>query len=360
MQIIHVIGSLKIGGAEKLLKDLLPELKKKEIDLSLLVIGSGNPVFIEYLEKIGIKIILLNKSNIYNPLNIFSIYNSLKNYKYIHVHLFPSLYFISFTKLLDPKKILFYTEHNTKNKRRDKWYLKYLEVFLYNRYSKIISISKDTQINLKEWLSIEKGLERFCVIENGVNLEEYASALPAVLKESKNKRIILMVSRFSEQKDHLSVIKAFKIVANKRNNVHLCFVGEGKTLIEMKKIVEVNLLRDVVSFLGARNDVPNLIALSDIGLQSSYWEGFGLTAVEFMASGTPIIASDVKGLSEVVQNGGLLFKPGDYNDLAKIILMLLDDECFYQKISTQGTKKSQLYSCKKMANSYYDVYREFI
>ena len=360
MKIIHVIGTLEIGGAEKLLKDLLPELKKKENDVSLLVIGSGSSFFIDYLENQGVEVMLLNKSNIYNPINIFSIFNSLKNYKYIHVHLFPSLYFISFIKILDSKKVLFYTEHNTTNKRRGKWYFKYLEVVLYKRYSKVISISRDTQLNLLEWLSIDKDLERFCVIGNGVNIEEYSSAEPALLKESINKRVILMVSRFSKQKDHETLIKAFRIIANKKKDVILFFAGEGQTLVDMRKIVEDHSLSNDVCFLGARYDVPNLMALSDIGVQSSNWEGFGLTAVEFMASGTPLVASDVKGLSEVVQNGGLLFKQGDYNGLAKIILNLLDDEHFYQEISIKGIDKSQLYSCENMANSYFEIYQEFM
>jgi len=263
-------------------------------------------------------------------------------------------------KIFDSSKILFYTEHNTHNKRRDIWFLKYLEIFLYSRYYKIISISLYTQINLKKWLSINDEFERFCVIGNGVNIKKYSSASPTFLKQSFNKRIILMVSRFSEQKDHTTLIKAFKIVTNKRKDVHLFLVGEGKTLGDMRKIVEDNLLGSDVTFLGARNDVPNLMALSDIGVQSSKWEGFGLTAVEFMASGTPVIASDVKGLSEVVQDGGILFKQGNYKDLAKIILRLMDDACFYREISIKAYKKSQLYSCDKMANYYYDLYKEFL
>ncbi len=360
MEIVHVIGTLNIGGAEKLLKDLLPKLKEKGNEIHLLVIGSANKIFIEYLVKNEVSVVLLGKSNIYNPINIFSINKIIKKFKYIHVHLFPALYFMSVIKFFYPQKIFFYTEHSTSNKRRDKKYFKYLEKIIYESYSKIISISKDTELNLLEWLSFENDMGRFCTIGNGINIEEYSSAKPLPMDDYINKRVILMVSRFSEQKDHETLIKAFRIVANKRRDVVLLFAGEGKTLIDMRKIVEEHSLSNIVHFLGNRNDIPNLMALSDIGVQSSNWEGFGLTAVEFMASGTPFIGTDVKGLSEVVKNGGLLFKHGDYNDLAELILKLLDDEHFYRGVSKKGKNKSQLYSCEKMANSYIEVYKEFI
>lgn len=360
MKIVHVIGSLEMGGAEKLLKDLLPQLKRKNNDVSLLVIGSGNLTFVNLLEKKGISVILLNKSNIYNPLNIFSIIKSLRGFKYVHVHLFPALYFVSIVKIFNPRLILFYTEHNTSNKRRRIRFLKYLERIIYWRYSIIISISTDTQLNLVNWLSSNNKLDKYCIVENGINIEEYYSAKPLNLDNIYEKKIILMVSRFSMQKDHETLIRAFKIIANTRNDVLLFFAGEGETMERMKKIVNELSLDSLVCFLGNRNDISNLMNLSYIGVQSSHWEGFGLTAVEFMASGKPIVASNVKGLSNVVKDAGLLYETGDYQNLAEIILHLLEDENFHAIVSQKCLNRAQLYSIESTANGYLEIYKKFI
>jgi glycosyltransferase involved in cell wall biosynthesis len=361
IKVAHVIGSLEIGGAEILIKDIFLEIAKKEcVCLVLLVIGSANETLITEIKNSGAKTIVLNKTNIYHPFNLYSIYKELKDYQCVHVHLYPSLYFLSIIKLLDNKKKLIFTEHNTHNKRREKWYLRPIEIFIYRQYAKIVSISSCTEINLKTWLGVNSANERYSTIPNGVNLIKYASAAPAVLDEIIDKKIILMVSRFSPQKDHFTLIKAFRAIIDMRKDVHLLLAGAGETIIDVMKLVEESSLTSYVSFLGPREDVPNLIALSNIGIQSSNWEGFGLTALEFMAAGKPIIASDVAGLSDVVRDGGLLFKKGNQIELKNHIIRLLTDQKFYNKMANKGIIKAQYYSISKMTNSYMKVYTEVI
>ncbi|MCH5719945.1 glycosyltransferase [Niabella hibiscisoli] len=69
--------------------------------------------------------------------------------------------------------------------------------------------------------------------------------------------------------------------------------------------------------MGQRGDVYQLIKMCDLAILSSHWEGFGLSAVEAMACGVPLIASNVSGLSQVVADGGLTFEKGNEKDLVK-------------------------------------------
>ena len=91
---------------------------------------------------------------------------------------------------------------------------------------------------------------------------------------------------------------------------------------------------------------------------SSNWEGFGLAAVESMALGIPTIGSDVEGLKEVLNNGGLIFQRGDYEELTKLIFDLTKDKEKYQKISNQGIEKSKLYSLDNFVKEHLKVYKE--
>jgi glycosyltransferase involved in cell wall biosynthesis len=112
-----------------------------------------------------------------------------------------------------------------------------------------------------------------------------------------------------------------------------------------------------VYFLGARSDVANLIAESYIGIQSSNWEGFGLTAVEMMACGKPVIATDVDGLKQVVEWAGELFHKGDKNELAHKVKALLSDKSYYNDMALRCKSRASEYDIRVMADKYLGVYR---
>ena len=349
MKILHIISSLEIGGAQKLLTDILPLINTIQNNVELLVIENRENAFSSILKTNKIQIHSLNlKYN--NPLSIIKIRSFLKHYDIIHVHLFPTLYFVAIASI-GLKSNLIYTEHSTYNRRRYKKWLRNIEKFIYSKYKKIISISPTTQENLLLWLQ-ENHNPKFIVINNGIDLEKF---LPKNNFERKN--TIIMVSRFSMQKDQDTVIKAMQYV---NDDATLVFVGDGERVDICKLLVNKLNLQNRISFLGSRNDIPELLTKSYIGIQSSHWEGFGLTAVEIMASGIPIVASDVDGLRQVVEGAGVLFKNGDEKDLAKKINNLLSDKDYYDTIADKCLKRSKIYDIHHMANQYTKISKEIL
>ena len=107
-----------------------------------------------------------------------------------------------------------------------------------------------------------------------------------------------------------------------------------------------------VHLLGLRTDVPNLLKASDIVVQSSHIEGFGLAAVEAMAAGKPVIASNVEGLSGVVEGAGLLFEHENAQQLAYAISNVLNDKKQYQSLVEKGCKRASIYTIETMADKY--------
>ena len=361
MKILQVINSLNIGGAEKLLVDSIPLYKAKGINMELLLLnGTKTPFFYE-LEKKGVNIHFLSADDIktvYNPLHIFQIIPYLKQYDIIHVHLFPALYWVALAKWLSlSKKTLIYTEHSTKNRRiknKGIWWI--LDKFIYKRYSKIVSISLEVDTAIKLHL-FEKDA-KFCIINNGINLSNFNKTLDKKAKEvEKTKITIIQVAGFREEKDQATVIRALQYLPE---NVTLLLVGEGKNRIDCENLVkELNLL-DKVLFLGIRTDVPELLESSYIVVVSSHWEGFGLTAVEGMAAGKPVVASNVPGLNNIVNEAGLLFTQGDEKDLAKKIQSLIDNPDFYNKIAQNCKERAKLYDINTMVDKYFELYKMLI
>lgn len=117
-----------------------------------------------------------------------------------------------------------------------------------------------------------------------------------------------MVARFAPSKDQATIIRALLLLDK---DVRVRFVGDGETRPECERLAKELGVEDRVDFMGMQSKIPQLIAESYIGIQSSNWEGFGLTAVEMMACGKPVIATNVDGLKQVVEGTGLLFPVGD-------------------------------------------------
>lgn len=354
MKIIHVIYSLEVGGAQKLLTNILPLMKDKGFDVSVLVFFRLYNSFEHTIERNGIEIMSLNTRRKFSIKMFISIIQTLKKWNIVHVHLFPALYVISLVSVFLPSLKLVYTEHSTHNRRREKKILKYVECLVYSRYKKTISISHQTQERLLEWISFDNKKSQLVVVENGVNLADYA--LHINITDRTETKMVLMISRFSEQKDQATLIRALKFI--KTPGVIVVFAGEGSNIEKCKDLAKRINVYDRVRFLGNRNDIPKLISESDIGVQSSLWEGFGLTAVEFMAGGKPIIASNVNGLKQVVEGAGLLFEVGNHQELAGKIDLLLNDRAYYEMISKRCVERSKVYDINNMVNKYIDIYNE--
>lgn len=360
MKILHVLPSLHMGGAEKLIVDSIP-LYNKEIESVDVLLLNGKPTALKMqLESIGCKIFILGK-NPYNPLIILKIIPYLRKYDLVHVHLFPCLYFVALAHILINSRIpLVYTEHNTHNKRRTRPYLKLFEKFIYNQYKKIIAISNQTKVNLLQWIG-NANKEKVQIIENGINISLYSQAIPynrELLSIPLNAKIILMTARFTINKDHNTLIKALSKIAEK--NTYLVFIGDGPLKEDSEELVKQLNLENRVLFLGIRLDVPQLIKMADVCVLSSNWEGFGLVAVEYMAASRPTIVSDVEGLRDIVNNAGILFEKGNDDDLKNKIESIFSDNSYYKDISEKCYNRSLEFGLNKMVNSYINIYKEVL
>ena len=347
MKVLHVISSLEIGGAQRLLSDLLPIQKQQGIDVSLLVLKSEDNDFSRKVQNAGVPIISLDVKSFRNPFLAFKVRSIIKKYDVVHAHLVHALYICSLAAR-GLKTKLIYTEHSTSNNRRGKAYARPIEKYVYGRYNKLISISQQTQDALQDWLQSKD--DRFVVINNGVDTKKFAHIHKEIIPKS-----LIMVSRFASSKDQETVIRAMKWLDE---DVTLRFVGDGENLGHCKKVAQDIGVVNRVQFLGARSDVAELIAKSLIGIQSSNWEGFGLTAVEIMACGKPIVATNVNGLKQVVEGAGLLFEVGDYKTLSKIIAGLINNKNQYDSMVEKSKKRAEEYNIEKTAEKYINAYME--
>lgn len=358
MKILHVIDSLAVGGAEKLVLDTLPLYNSIDgVTADVALLDASESIFLKKLKTQNCcRIYELSSGNLYNPMLIFKLVPIIRKYDVIHVHLFPAQYFAVIANLFSWKKIIF-TEHNSFNRRMDNPFFKLLEKMIYKLYNKIICISPEVKEVMKNGLKINEN--KLITIENGISINDVKNAKVSFRKEfgyTEEDVIIIMVAKFRQQKDHETLVKS---IAQLPDKYKLLLVGDGKKerYDEIVNLVEKLKIKGRTIFTGERGDVFSLYKMANIAVLSSNWEGFGLVAAEAMASGTPLIASNVPGLSEVVSGGGILFEKGNVDDLTQKISELTDDNVLYNETSRKGQKKAQKYDISRLVEQTLLLYR---
>lgn len=357
MKILHVITSLRTGGAEKLMVDLLPRLKQRGYHVDLLLFDGTDTPFRREAEQAGIKVFDLGiGGSVYSPLRLLKLIPFMKKYDVVHTHNTSPQLFAAIGSLLGCG-VLCTTEHNTSNRRRKwKWYA-VIDRWMYSRYSHVICISQKAEDNLREFIGSSKA--EICTINNGVDIARYADAMPSKELESiaPGSRKIIMVAGFRWEKDQDTLIKALKYLPVQ---FHLFLVGDGARRPELEALVKAESLLDRVHFLGLRSDVPQLLHAADYVVMSSHFEGLSLSSVEGMSVGKPFIASDVDGLREVVKGAGILFPYQDSETLAKEIISLASSPQKYKVIAEACGCRSLCYDISAMVAAYARCYDEIL
>ena len=359
MKVLQVINSLEAGGAEKLVVDMAIEFHKKGIEVTVLLLKEiSTPLYkrLKAYPKIQLHAISLSK-NIYNPLHILKIKSWLHQFDIVHVHLFPSSYWVAMANLLsfNKNKIIF-TEHNSTNRRRSILIFKLIDKLIYKQFNTIVTISDAVDLSLRKHLG--ERFKNIVKIQNGIHLKMVEHAEPYRKKElgfEDNQKLILQVASFTAQKDQKTVIKALLLLPE---NTHLLLVGDGPLLVENKMLAENLELIDRVHFLGIRNDVPRLLKSVDVVALASHYEGLSLSCIEGMASGRPFVASNTPGLGDVVKGAGLLFEDNNHNELAILISKLLSTPKFYLNTIEKCQTKAKYFDINFMIKKYINLYKK--
>lgn len=196
--------------------------------------------------------------------------------------------------------------------------------------------------------------EKMTVVHNGLpDLSPPLTAAPAV-----DPPALAMVARFAEPKDHLTLLRSLGGLRDQPWS--LALIGDGPGRSEAEKLARGLGIADRVEFKGVREDVPAILASSQVFVLSSKREGFPLSVLEAMRAGLPVAASRVGGVGEAVEDGktGFLFPPGDVGALRDSLGSLLKDPSLRESMGRAGRKRFlDHFTLDKMVEKTMEVYR---
>ena len=358
MKILQVITSLLIGGAEKLIVDMVPLYRAQGHQVDVLLFDGVDTPFKRQLQEQGVTIYQLGQNkSVYSPSNLFKLIPFLRKYDIVHTHNTAPQLFAALGSVLC-SVVLVTTEHTTSNRRRAWTWYRMIDRWMYRRYRSVICISDATEFNLTKYLG--NCQTEVSTIYNGVNIQNFMGAepLPELRMLSKDKCVVVMVAGFRYQKDQDTLIKA--ITHLPKDKYELWLVGDGERRADLELLVKECKLENNVRFLGIRSDIPSVLKTADIAVMSSHWEGFGLAIVEAMAAGKPVVASNIDGLAQVVENAGVLFEPHNDVALANEIKKLAEDKDYAKQIADRCLQKAKQYDINKTVKAYLDIYQKLV
>ena len=354
MKILHVIYSFNTGGAETMLVDIINQQCKTE-SVSLLIVNDKlNKSLVETIDKQANVFLIGRKEG--NKRQLFTAFWKINAILHkirpdvIHCHdnkLFP--FFV-----LQRKKTCL-TIHAT-----------YLSDLFLKYYRKIFTISIAVQQQIKQRIGINIEL-----IYNGIEIMQYKTRTHYGFNPQTDKLKIIQIARLcSKIKGQDIAIRAIAFLKEKYPNIDisLSFVGTGENEPELKTLAVENRIENSIVFLGqkSRTWIKEHLQDFDVLIQPSLYEGFGLTVIEGLAAGLPVIVSNLEGPKEILNflNVGLTVEAGDPNDLAEKILQIQNDYLSGNLLNTnyliKDKKQMAAFDIQTTVFCYMEQYRKLI
>lgn len=232
--------------------------------------------------------------------------------------------------------------------------------FSINESDVVTSVSESLKQDTLRLFDIDKDI---VVIPNFIDIEKETSVTPCkrAVMASKEERIITHISNFRKVKRIPDVIDVFYQVQLKIPS-KLIMVGDGPEKEAAEHKCKLLGIKNKVLFLGNTSEIDRLLCLTDLFLLPSESESFGLSALEAMAMGVPVISSNAGGLHEVNENGfsGFLSPVGDTADMSKNALYILEDDNRLQQFKKQAKISAKRFDERKIIPIYEELYEKTV
>ena len=233
--------------------------------------------------------------------------------------------------------------------------------FSINHSDRVTAVSESLKQDTLRLFDIKKNIN---VIPNFIDTEKIklkGKPCERSLLAEKEEKILTHISNFRPLKRIMDVILIFEGVQLKIKS-KLMMVGEGPEKKRAIQYVNEKGLEEQVLFLGNSNEIDKILCYSDLFLLPSEKESFGLSALEAMAHGVPIISSDAGGIPEVNKHGktGYLSKIGDTESMTLNALSLLQNESLHKSFKKQAEQQAEKFNLESVVNQYESIYADAI
>lgn len=374
MKILHLIESLSLGGAEKRLINDLRFMDRDRFENTVVTLLKDNKLENEILN-LGIRIYKLNLKGLFDFKNILRLIKIIRSNKIdiVHTQLFwadilgriagsiacvPVIITTVQSSVYEPGNPYLFS-------LKRKW-LDRITGYLFN--DGYIAVSEFVKKSIMTRLGI-KG-SKIKVIYNNVDISNFDGTgtdrkklLRKEIGVEGSDIVFSIVGRLNPPKGHKFLFEAISMMETNSSSIMLLVIGDGPSQKELENLSKKLNIEKKVRFLGLRNDVKDLIGISDVFVFPTLSEGMPVALLEAMAMQKACVASRIAPVEEVIEDkkNGYLFTPGNSEELA----LILKDLCFAKEKMEEIGRNAFLsvrekFSAEKMAKELERYYEDII
>jgi len=358
MKILHVIESLDVGGAERVLLNIIKFNKNKHVEHRILCLANEGPLGDEF-KSYGINIIALNKKKGFDPRLFYKAYREIKKWTpdVLHTHLFTgNLWGRFFSILFDIPSVM-----SVQNE--DRWirgWRKWAECLLVSVPRVTIGASHEP-LNYRKTFGLKDS--QTIIINNGTSVVPCAGARNKLRKDwglKETDRVIGVLARCEPQKNPSLFVELAEKLLLTNNQLYFVWAGGGSEYETFKSSMDLKE-GSFIRFIGQQTNTMEILAAYDILISTSEREGFSLSLIEGMISSLPILATAVSGNVEMFEKiDTSLLSDGDQARWFVDKLQRWLDNPDEAKVVGKDLNKiaKEKFSAEKMSEGYHDVYKE--
>jgi len=366
LNIVHLIPALGIGGAEKIILDFC-KLYNKEVYAITVAYWGDNEALLEPLRDTGVRVVKLNLIKVISLDSVKKIAGLLKEVSadLIHTHLIDAdfLGFLS-AKLAGISIVMSIHSYPFPHKKTHCG-----RYWLMSKFTNRVVCVSET---VKKYLMTHSRIpsQKIAVVYNGININRFSFRYPESEKMKlrndlgikEGYRIIGNVSRLVPDKGQEYLLRAVPAILKEHLKTIFLIIGDGELRGMLIRLAKELKIEENVIFTGTRDDIPALLNIMDIFVFPTFNEALGISVLEAMAMGKPVVATNDAAIPEIVEHGreGFLVAPGELEVLIKTILKLFSKDVCLEEIGKTAQKRAQYFSMEKMVQGIEQVYQKVL
>jgi len=370
INVLFVVVQMKMGGSEHLVWDLVRSLDRDLFNPHVAWFYEEKPL--HEFEQLGIPLFYVPKVKRFDFATMRKIGTIIKE-NHIHVvnaHHFLSLVYSFYgAKIVNNAKLV-YTEHSEWEIRaiHGKWLIAGRCLLRYT--DAVVGISHNVRDCLQNFFNLPEN--KINAIANGVDDNLFSVALDK--KEYKIKYglddkdiVIGIVANLKKNKNHIFLLKSFRNLLRRNRKLKLLVVGQGfeddseGSEDDIRTFIRATGIGDKVLLMGGRSDVPDLLKAMDIFCLVSYKEGLPIGLTEAMATGLPVVGTDVEGIQDIIipSRNGFLVPLNDEDKLTQALHQLIENGAMAQEMGQVSRELAcQHYALKNCVEKYQQLFLE--
>ena len=356
LKILEVISSLSpMGGGETFAVNFSCCMKKYTNTKVVILHQNNRESFIKKLERNNVEYVVLDKKKHIDKKCQKQLKQIINEYKpdIIHTENNALLTTIFSMGILSKVKCpVFHTLHLEAKEECNSFYLR----FLYKRFFKkknvyAVSLSKKLADDTARFFKLKNSY----FVENGVELSSFTNEI----KLADRKFDIAVVGRFSKEKNHSFIVENLNRVITQYPNLKVVFVGDGPLFNDTKNLISSLKLEKNITLTGAVDNPAKYVKDSKIILLGSLYEANPLTLLEGMSAGCVVIAPNVGGISDIVEESknGFLFEVGDGESMINNLQKVLINQSHFSEMSEYNATYAKRFSIDGCCNKYLDLFQ---